>query len=157
MKKQFKLLLATIFVLMAFLLLVSCGDDKCEVHADVDKNAKCDNCGERVECTAHVDVDKNLKCDVCAIDVVTVTFDSDGGSEVAPITKTYGAMLISLPTPTHEAGIDFLGWYYYNNGNLVELKKTTIITENITVTAKWSTPSYPGYGDGVHGPIIPYD
>ena len=65
MKNRIKLILSILFILSLLVLLISCGDDKCKSHVDIDKNAKCDTCGERVECTSHVDVDKNLKCDVC--------------------------------------------------------------------------------------------
>ena len=63
----------------------------------------------------------------------TVTFDSDGGSEVTAQTVEYAAKATQPAAPT-KAGYLFLGWY------IGEEKWSFIgysVTENITLTAKW--------------------
>lgn len=47
-------------------------------------------------------------CSVLENNQYTITFDPNGGSEVAAITADYGSLL-TLPTPTRE-GAYFLGW-----------------------------------------------
>lgn len=63
---------------------------------------------------------------------VTVTFDSNGGAEVEPIFITSGAT-ITAPETSRE-GYNFDGWFYA--GAMFDF--STPITENITLTAKWS-------------------
>ena len=63
----------------------------------------------------------------------TITFDTAGGSEIAPITQDYGTAITAPADPTRE-GYTFIGWD-------MEIP-TTMPTENITVTAKWKVNSY---------------
>ena len=58
----------------------------------------------------------------------TITFDSNGGSEIAPITQDYGTAIVSPADPTRE-GYTFIGWD-------MEIP-TTMPAENITLKAKW--------------------
>ena len=62
-----------------------------------------------------------------------ITFDSDGGTSVSPLTVEKG-QTVNLPTVT-KSGYDFLGWYY--NDTLLEDSFTYTYSESITVTAKW--------------------
>ena len=62
----------------------------------------------------------------------TITFNTDGGSDVAPITQDYG------PAAPTKAGYTFAGWY--KDG--VAYTFTTMPAEDITLTAKWSTDSH---------------
>ena len=68
----------------------------------------------------------------------TVTFDSVGGSEVAPITNLYQE-IITCPTPTKDS-YTFSGWF------LEEDYKTSydnrIPAKDLTVYAKWAPNSY---------------
>jgi uncharacterized repeat protein (TIGR02543 family) len=65
---------------------------------------------------------------------LTVTLDSNGGSEVGNIENlSYNAEAGTLPTPTR-AGYTFGGWY---NGE-TQLTATTKITTNVIYTAKWT-------------------
>ena len=58
----------------------------------------------------------------------TITFDTAGGSEIAPITQDYGTQIASPADPTRE-GYTFMGWDR-------EIP-TTMPAENITLKAKW--------------------
>ena len=58
----------------------------------------------------------------------TITFDSNGGSEIAPITQDYGTQIASPADPTRE-GYTFTGWD-------TEIPKT-MPAENITLKARW--------------------
>ena len=58
----------------------------------------------------------------------TITFDTAGGSEIAPITQDYGTAIASPADPTRE-GYTFMGWD-------TEIP-TTMPAENITLKAKW--------------------
>ena len=58
----------------------------------------------------------------------TITFDTAGGSEIAPITQEYGTNITAPADPTRE-GYTFIGWD-------TEIP-TTIPAENITLKAKW--------------------
>jgi len=66
------------------------------------------------------------------INQYTVTFDSDGGSAVNPITQNYNTT-ITKPTAPTKAGYDFKGWYY--DGAQVSFPYT--IKKNVTFKAVW--------------------
>ena len=67
------------------------------------------------------------------INQYTITFDSDGGNEVAPVTQDYGTAVAIPATPT-KTGHTFLGWE--------PAVPTTMPAENVTVKAKWQVNSY---------------
>ena len=72
----------------------------------------------------------------------TITFNSDGGSAVDPITQNYGTT-VTLPADPTKSGYNFAGW-------TPELPET-MPAENITVTATWTKKTYTVSitGDGV--------
>ena len=63
----------------------------------------------------------------------TITFDTAGGSEIAPITQDYGTNITAPADPTRE-GYTFIGWD--------KEIPTTMPAENMTITAKWKVNSY---------------
>ena len=62
------------------------------------------------------------------INQYTITFDTNGGSEIAPITQDYGTAITAPADPTRE-GYTFIGWDR-------EIPKT-MPAENITLKARW--------------------
>ena len=63
----------------------------------------------------------------------TITFDTNGGSEIAPITQDYGTEITATDNPTRK-GYTFRGWDK-------EIPKT-MPAENITVKAQWEINQY---------------
>ena len=68
-----------------------------------------------------------------AANTYTITFDTAGGSEIAPITQDYGTVITAPEAPTRE-GYTFTGWDR-------EIP-TTMPAENMTVTAQWEINRY---------------
>ena len=62
------------------------------------------------------------------INQYTITFDTNGGSEIAPITQDYGTVITAPEAPTRE-GYTFIGWD--------KAIPETMPAENITLKAKW--------------------
>lgn len=67
----------------------------------------------------------------------TISFDSAGGSDVAPITAVYGAP-ISAPTPPTKTGYEFLGWYLGETPYVF----TTMPNQDIELVARWKPVDY---------------
>ena len=63
----------------------------------------------------------------------TITFDTDGGSEIAPITQDYGTT-ITVPAAPTKTGYTFGGWDKEIPG--------TMPAENVTVKATWTANTY---------------
>lgn len=70
----------------------------------------------------------------------TVTFDTAGGSSIASKQATEGETVTKPSNPTRD-GYTFIGWYYNN----AQYNFSTVITSNITLTAKWEKNSVISY------------
>ena len=68
------------------------------------------------------------------INQYTITFDTNGGSEIAPITQDYGTAITAPDNPTRK-GYTFKGW----DKKIPE----TMPAENITITARWKDTEKP--------------
>ena len=68
------------------------------------------------------------------INQYTITFDTNGGSKIAPITQDYGTEITAPDNPTRK-GYTFKGWDK-------EIPKT-MPAENITITARWKDTEKP--------------
>ena len=73
-----------------------------------------------------------------ATTIYEVTFNSDGGSEVAAQRVKYGETLAAFDEPTKD-GYKFLGWYTKADE---AFDLTTPITKSMTLTAKWERNTY---------------
>ena len=68
------------------------------------------------------------------INQYTITFDTNGGSEIVPITQDYGTEITAPDNPTRK-GYTFKGW----DKEIPE----TMPAENITITARWKDTEKP--------------
>ncbi|MBR2353602.1 MAG: leucine-rich repeat protein [Clostridia bacterium] len=105
MKRKFLLLSLSVLLVLS-LLLTACGDDSEESG----------NPDETEGIVTH-----------------TVTFDSQGGSYIPPITVLDGTTVHEPPAPTRGNSI-FMGWY---NGTL-KWSFTKTLREDVTLVAKWA-------------------
>lgn len=69
-----------------------------------------------------------------AANTYTITFDTAGGSEIAPITQDYGTAITAPADPTRE-GYTFIGWD--------KEIPSTMPAENITLKARWKDTEKP--------------
>ena len=70
----------------------------------------------------------------CVEETITVSFDTDGGSNVESIVIVKGESFAMPKAPIKE-GFDFAGWYF---GDKPFTEISTPLTENITLKAKWT-------------------
>lgn len=69
-----------------------------------------------------------------------VTFDSVGGSVIAPITATVGG-LITKPADPQLSGYNFKGWWRESTYETEWIFETDTVSDNMTLYAKWEKQS----------------
>ena len=85
--------------------------------------------------------------------VYTITFDSNGGSEVADQTVQYQQTLTQPEAPTH-VGYAFAGWY--TDADCTEAYDfSTPVTGDLTLYAKWNANTYTVTLDANGGTVTP--
>lgn len=79
---------------------------------------------------------ENMSLVVEAPTKVTITYNANGGEEVASDEVDTGTVIGALPTTTRE-GYKFFGWYKDNNTFYEEVTPDTVVNTNATYYAKW--------------------
>lgn len=69
-------------------------------------------------------------------EMVTVTFNSNGGNEIGAIKVEKGKTIVLPKAPTKD-GFTFDGWFTDDENFKNAFTEETLVTENITVYAKW--------------------
>ena len=72
-----------------------------------------------------------------AVDTFTVTFDTDGGSEVPSQTIAYGGR-VTRPSDPEKTGSTFDGWYKNSMYTQSWAFDTDTVTDDTTIYAKWT-------------------
>ena len=70
------------------------------------------------------------------INQYTMTFNTNGGSEISSITQDYNSAVVRPSDPTRD-GYEFRGWYTDNNTFLNKYLFTTMPANEITVYARF--------------------
>ncbi|MBO4677098.1 MAG: InlB B-repeat-containing protein, partial [Oscillospiraceae bacterium] len=97
-------------------------------------NTKADGSGTAYTDKAKVNLTENTVLYAqWKVDQHTITFDTAGGSEIAPITADYGTAVTAPAAPT-KTGYTFSGWS--------PALPATMPAENMTVTAQWTINQY---------------
>ena len=107
-RKKFWLILGIIIILIAALILFFFLQDKEQPHNDIKKD------------------------ETLSEEYITISFDTDGGSNIDSIVIKIGDTISKPDTPTKE-GYTFKGWYIDEE----EFDFSNPITEEITLKAKW--------------------
>lgn len=75
------------------------------------------------------------------INQYTISFETNGGTEILPITEDYGTAVNAPDINPEKTGYDFIGWYEDPNFT-TEYIFSTMPAEDITVYAKWEIKKY---------------
>lgn len=94
-------------------------------------------------------------------DEKVITFNTSGGSEIAPMSVGYGA-LPNAPTNPTKTGCGFTGWFTDSNLSTAYTFGSAPVTTDITLYAKWSDSSYTvtfntGGGSAVEAQTLGYN
>ncbi|OPH62099.1 hypothetical protein BC351_02345 [Paenibacillus ferrarius] len=86
-------------------------------------------------------VGKNY-AEVVAGSTFTVTFDSQGGSEVVPLSEITKNTKITAPDAPTRKGYSFAGWYTDSGYNVPWVFEADTVTANLILYAKWKDQTY---------------
>ena len=83
-----------------------------------------------------------------SVNQYTITFESNGGSAIGPVTADYGS-LITAPTAPTKSGYDFAGWYKEAALTTAwDFSTDKVLSADITLYGKWSSISSGGSSSG---------
>ncbi|MBP5511280.1 MAG: InlB B-repeat-containing protein [Kiritimatiellae bacterium] len=106
-----------------------------------------------VPLTSDTRVTANLTCYAhWQINIYTVSFDTSGGIDPAPIRREYNSAIGTLPRPERE-GFRFRGWFTAPEGG-TRIRSTTKVLDDTTVYAHWSaggSTAYTLYPNPIYG------
>ena len=87
----------------------------------------------------------------------TVTFDSNGGSDVAPATDLAEGTTVKQPSNPSKTGYTFAGWYTQSDfsGTAWNFATDKISAKDTTLYAKWTVNSYTVTFDSHDGSVVP--
>lgn len=87
------------------------------------------------------------------INSYTITFETNGGTQVSPLTQEYNTIVIESPLPIKD-GYQFIGWY--KDQDLLEpYQLTNIPAEDLILYAKWTSEAYTLTFDSMGGTDVP--
>ena len=105
-------------------------------------NTKADGLGLNISSTDTVSIAANHTLySMFGTNVYTITFDSKGGTDVAPWVRSYNTPYGSLPTPTKQ-GYILEGWY---DGETKVTEEDLVPSHAITLAAKWTPDTHTMY------------
>ncbi len=83
-----------------------------------------------------------------SVNQYTVTFESNGGSTIGPVTADYYSLLLAPTAPT-KSGYDFAGWYKESSLTTVwDFLTNKVLAADITLYGKWNRISSGGSSSG---------
>lgn len=88
-----------------------------------------------------------------SVSAYTVSFETNGGNYVSPVTVSANSYMRSIPTPTRR-GYTFEGWYTDSNLRTKFDYRYTTVNQNMTLYAKWSDGTYTVYFEANNGEYI---
>ena len=83
----------------------------------------------------------------------TVTFDTDGGTEIPSVTVPYGQR-VAKPADPEKADVLFYGWYADEDFEYEFNFEKRMIVDDTTVYAKYAPPATVTFSTGEGGPLI---
>ncbi len=84
----------------------------------------------------------------------TVTFETDNGNDINPLTNIEYGSTITLPVPTKE-GYDFVGWYKGSSPTAAVFDDDSLVKGDMTLYAKWSVKYYTISFETYAGSVVP--
>lgn len=133
MKKKVGLILAMLFAISAS-TLVGCQFGGVSDSGSATSSSQ-ESFNSEAESSASSSQGSSDSSESSSANAYTVTFDTDGGSDVENVTVKEGTTIAKPADPT-KAGYTFNGWYAEGAQTAFDFTKS--IAENITLTAKWT-------------------
>ena len=84
---------------------------------------------------------------------IPLTFETNGGVAIDPISNIEYNSSINLPIPTKD-GYVFMGWYYGEDINSGQFTSQSIVKDNLTLYARWAINAYTVTFDSNGGTLV---